>query len=331
MFLTFFDTIRIWHHQAREHENDAHATAAVKSTSAPFDALKQAMVSKSEVNQRVNQQMVELQVDGAESARTASATASDAGGSDGESFEFSAGLLSGFDSPSMVATPRDVTDLKDSRDGDGRLSSRESRPGSKPKPNKRTSEKEPKEGQEFRKLRKVDEADEARHLPSKRPSSSANKEEAGVSDEPSKKLRADTGAGAKERARAACEAKRAAFSDENLWNTKIKARAISQMQKVVEENISKLIADDSHEDYVNLMVDFPDLVQTKFDLFAEIRKNPTDMVKQLTDDALKVLASMNHTLIQAIILHIAAALLKHVEERHGRVTVGVRCSSNFAT
>ncbi len=120
------------------------------------------------------------------------------------------------------------------------------------------------------------------------------------------------------------EEKQKTFCDESLWENKINARALTALTKALENASSKIITDEEHKEVVQKMLDFPDAVQEKFNLFADLRKNPTDFVKQtLPENRKEILQGLGPALLGKIVLSTATALLKDCEDCFGRCFLGI--------
>lgn len=275
----------------KEHDNDAQAKAAHVAAAAPIEAMKKAVAARAEVEKRIAEYHTKESNKDQDGNESVVATTSDGAASDVEDFEFSS-LMGKFSSGS----------------------------GTKPGSSKRAKAQGSVPDQQRK--RQSQSGEPAPNVaPESTPHSSegdaapkGKRQQATPAPPASKRLQSDT-AGAKEKAMALCESKRAAFTDEILWDTKIKARQIQQLSKTIEENVAKMMGDDANMDYVSMLVDFPDLVQRKFDLFAEIRKHPAEHVKAMSEDDLRLLSSTKPELLQKIIMHISTSLLKDVEDR----------------
>jgi hypothetical protein len=113
------------------------------------------------------------------------------------------------------------------------------------------------------------------------------------------------------------EVKKSSFSDDALWEGKIRQRAFEQLSRQLEEGANKVIADPQGEDLAREMLDFPESALKKFQVFQKLKKNPQSAVNTLEDAELKVMENISPALLSRIFIHIGVALLKNFEEGFG--------------
>ena len=111
------------------------------------------------------------------------------------------------------------------------------------------------------------------------------------------------------------EVKKSSFSDDVLWEGKIRQRAFEQLSRQLEEG--EVIADPHGEELAREMLDFPESASQKFQVFQKLKKNPQSAVNTLEDAELKVMENISPALLSRIFIHIGVGLLKNFEEGFG--------------
>ena len=110
--------------------------------------------------------------------------------------------------------------------------------------------------------------------------------------------------------------KKAGFSDELLWEGKMRARAFPSLSKGCEDLASKIIAEPcGGAELAQEILDFPDAAQLKFDIFVQMKKDSAFSLGELSDDQLKMLQNLHPSLLSKIIMHVGGLFLKDIEEK----------------
>ena len=106
--------------------------------------------------------------------------------------------------------------------------------------------------------------------------------------------------------------KQEAFSDNLLWEGKVRARNFAAMVKAMEDGADKIIGED--EKLAKEMLEFPESAQVKFDLFTKLKKDPKTAINSLSDLELKTLGKVGAPLLSRMFVHIASCLIKEAED-----------------
>lgn len=114
--------------------------------------------------------------------------------------------------------------------------------------------------------------------------------------------------------------KKAAFSDHTLWEGKLKSRALQALTNAMEQQANKLIGEEGADQLTRELLDFPEVVTAKYELFQKVRKNTVSAIKDLLPHELTTLAGLEPSLIAKIIVWVASDLLKNAEDCAGRTS-----------
>ncbi len=112
--------------------------------------------------------------------------------------------------------------------------------------------------------------------------------------------------------------KKAAFSDEILFEGKLKSRAFPALQKSVEQGANQIVGGAEYADLAKEMLEFPDTVTAKWNLFQKLAKQKlTDVLTTLEETELDLMATLRSSLVSKVILAVAGGLLKDIEDMLG--------------
>lgn len=120
------------------------------------------------------------------------------------------------------------------------------------------------------------------------------------------------------KAREFIDAKKKAFSDENLWEGKMKSRAFQSLSTQMEQNAHKIRGIDTDEPEVDflveLMLDFSEKVNAKYELFQKMKKDPANILGNMESEDLDVFCSLSPALFAKIVIWLGNSLLKNAED-----------------
>lgn len=118
--------------------------------------------------------------------------------------------------------------------------------------------------------------------------------------------------------------KKAAFSDEILFEGKVKSRAFSALQKALEQGANQIVSEPDYAHIAKEMVEFPESVTAKWNLFQRFKKEKlTDVLVNLQGNELELMASLRSSMVSKVILSVAGGLLKDIEDMLGSWGPGV--------
>lgn len=117
-----------------------------------------------------------------------------------------------------------------------------------------------------------------------------------------------------QRAQRIFEEKRASFSDQAIWEGKVKKRPAEQCASLLEKHASNLIAFPEYSEMVDEMSKLSSTVVRKHALFAELKKDPVPFILELKDEDQQLLRTVSPSLVATILVHTTTHILKDLED-----------------
>ena len=118
------------------------------------------------------------------------------------------------------------------------------------------------------------------------------------------------------KAQALYDAKKKAFSPEQLWSTKPKQRLITQTVKGLDDMASKLTGDPTSSDLQQQIIELSSDIGTANGLYTRLRQQPTQFLAGDLDEAeMQMLANCEASLVATLVMWLAQGLLKDLEDR----------------
>ena len=141
-----------------------------------------------------------------------------------------------------------------------------------------------------------------------------NEEEQGVKDRRSRREAADDEAA--EKAAKLFDEKRKQFIDAELWETKLKRRQVSQMQKQLEQTADKLEGNPvtGVAELMGQMRSFSETALVKFDALQAVRKGGKECVAALDSPSLLALGTVSESVCSRVMQFLATNCLKTLDK-----------------